>query len=345
MINPILEGEYQKIAAALGENISQFRDKKFLITGADGLIASYLTDFLLWLNEMYQMNIYVYAMSLRLSDLGARFQPNPNLCFIEQNLNEPLTQHYVADYVIHAASNAHPLAFSRNPVGTMKTNLIGTMNLLEMLKETTSKFVYISTGEVYGNNVDHDFTEDDLGLIDSKIARSCYPESKRAAETLCMCYNQQFNIPVNVLRLCYIYGASITNENSRADAQFLRNALDGVDIVMKSEGAQRRTYCYVADMVNALLCVLVKGDDAQVYNVANPHSIASVREYAETLAEVSGVAVRFELPDEVERKGYSKQLNSILDSSKLQSLGWEPLYDLKAGLSHTFTIKKEQLHA
>lgn len=309
-----LENEYKKLVDLLGDEILKLNNKSFFITGATGLVASYLVDFIMWYNTAYSQNIYVYAVSSKLEKLQKRFKANKNLCFIEQNLNEPLKKKYEADYIIHAASNAHPLAFSKDPVGTMKTNLTGTMNLLEMIKDTAACFLYISTGEIYGNNADKPFTEDDFGMIDSKLVRSCYPESKRAAETLCMSYNHQYNIKANILRLCYVYGAAITNENSRADA------------------------------VYAMLYVILYSKDSQVYNVANPNSIASIREYAETLSELAEVSLQFEIPDEIEKQGYSKPLDSILDASKLMDLGWQPQYDLKTGLSHTLMIKKEEKH-
>lgn len=223
----------------------------------------------------------------------------------------------------------------------MKANLFGTMNLLELAKKSNSKFLYLSSGEIYGNNIDHDFTEDDLGAVDTKLARSCYPESKRAAETLCVSYCDQFGIHTNIARLCYVYGHTITDDNSRADAQFLRNVLLGKDIVMKSQGLQRRTYCYVADAVSALLFILLNGVKSEVYNIANPNSIATIAQYAQILANIAKVNLKFELPDEIEQKGYSKQADSILSAQTLISCGWNPFYDLKNGLEHTFKIKKE----
>jgi nucleoside-diphosphate-sugar epimerase len=141
-----------------------------------------------------------------------------------------------------------------------------------------------------------------------------------------------------------VYGGTITDTNSRADAQFLRNAVNGEDIVMKSEGLQRRTYCYVADAVSAILTILLRGKSPEVYNVANPESIVSVREYAQTLANVSGVQLRFELPDSVEAKGFSKPADSILDSTKLQSLNWKAFYDIQKGLRNTYEIKAGGLY-
>ena len=335
MIPNILMDEYNKITKLLNYN---FKDKKFLITGANGLIGSYLVDYLSFTGAK------VYAMSRSIDKLKFRFN-NQNIKLIEQDLNEPLKINNKFDYIIHAASNAHPLAFSQDPVGTMKTNLFGTINLLEMSKNSNSKFLYLSSGEIYGNNIDHDFTEDDLGVVDTKITRSCYPESKRAAETLCVSYCDQFGIHTNIARLCYVYGHTITDDNSRADAQFLRNALLGKDIAMKSKGTQRRTYCYVADAVSALLFILLNGVKSEVYNIANPHSIVTIAQYAQILANIANVNLKFELPDEIEQKGYSKQADSVLSAQKLINIGWKPLYDINVGLEHTFRIKKESINA
>ena len=300
-----------------------------------------MIDFLLYLNKKLSLNIIIYAISRSKKRLEERFSvKSKNLFLIEQDLNEQFQISFRPDYIIHAASNAHPKAFALDPVGTMKTNLIGTINLLDSIKDLNCKFLYISTGEIYGNNIDHPFTENDLGVIDTKIARSCYPESKRAAETLCISYAEQYGIHVNIARLCYVYGATITDTNSRADAQFLRNALDGQDIIMKSEGLQKRTYCYVTDAISGLLTILLNGKKSEVYNIANPNSIVSVKEYAQVLAKCAGVNLIFELPDEIEKKGFSKPANSILDSNKLQSLGWNANFNIETGLKNTLLIKK-----
>lgn len=330
MVYKLIEEEYDKISTILNFNL---KDKTFLITGANGLIGSYMIDYLTFIGAK------VYAMSRSLEKLKNRFFNNTNITFIEQDLTKPFIFNIPCDYVVHTASNCHPLSFSTDPVGTMKANLFGTMNLLDYIKQYGGKFLYLSTGEIYGNNIDHAFTENDLGIVDTKISRSCYPESKRAAETLCISYNAQYNINVNIARLCFVYGPTITDTNSRADAQFLRNAICGEDIVLKSKGEQKRTYCYVADAVSALLYILLYGDKNGFYNIANPNSIVSVKEYAEILAEIAGVELQFELPDAVEAKGYSKQADSILDSSKLQQLGWKPLYNFKEGIKHTYEIK------
>lgn len=333
--------EFKNIAKFLNSYLYKLNNKVFLITGACGMIGAYLIKFLLYLNDSQKLNIQIYAVSRLKEKLEKCFKNNTkNLFFIEQNLNIPFEFPQTFDYIIHAASNAHPLAFSQNPVDTMKTNLLGTISLLDMIKDTRTRFLYISSGEIYGNNIDKPFVETDLGYIDTKSVRSCYPESKRAAETLCMAYKEQYNTDINIARLCYIYGPTITDDNSRADAQFLRNAINGEDIVLKSQGLQKRTYCYVADCVSALLTILLKAPSGEVYNVANPNSIVSVREYAQTLADIANVALKFDMPDEIESKGYSKQADSILNSQKLIDLGWNAKYSLLEGLKSTFEIKK-----
>ena len=341
MNNAVFKEEYSNVLSILNSDIDKLKNKSILITGANGLIGSYIVDFLRYLNSEKSYNISIYAMSRSAEKLEKRFGIGSGVNIVEQDLNKPLNQKIECDFIIHAASNAHPRAFSQDPVGTMKTNLLGTMNLLELALENKAKFLYISSGEIYGSNIDHNFTENDLGVIDTKESRSCYPESKRAAETLCMAYNSQYGIDVNVARLCYVYGGTITDTNSRADAQFLRNAIGGEDIVLKSKGLQKRTYCYVADAVSAILAILLRGKSPEVYNVANPDSIVSISEYAQTIADIVGVNLKFELPDDIEAKGYSKAANSILDSTKLQKeLCWKAFYGIKEGLTQTYNAIK-----
>jgi len=300
VINNILETEYKRITDFIGKSLS---NKSILVTGANGLIGSYLVDYLSSIESK------VYAMSRSVEKLRKRFGTNSKVIFIEQDLSQSFSLDTNFDYIIHAASNAHPIAYSQDPVGTMLTNFVGTLSLLKCAKESNSKFLY------------------------------CYPESKRAAETLCVAYSQQYGVTVNVARLCYVYGPTITDTNSRADAQFLRNALNKEDIVMKSEGSQRRTYCYVADCVSALLKILIDGQNGEFYNIANPDSIVSVKEYAQTLANISGVKLKFEVPNDVEAKGYSTFADSILCADKLCSLGWKAIYSIREGLEHTLKIK------
>ena len=315
--------------------------KSILITGANGLIASVLVDRLAYMNPDENAGIELYALVRNREKAEKRFENYLEqnwFHIIEQDVCEPLQMNLKMDYIIHAAGNAHPLAFSKDPVGTMKANVLGTMQLLEhACKYGTEKFLYLSSSEIYGENPIYEkgFTEDSWGKIDSMNPRACYPESKRAAEALCASYASQYGITMNVVRPGYIYGAEITQDNSRADAQFFRRAAAGEDIIMKSTGCQIRSYCYVEDTVSAIITVLTKGTAGEAYNIANHNSNVSVKEFAQTIADCAGVDLKFELPDDVEARGYSKVTRAVLASDKLEQLGWSAEYSLKDGVTES----------
>ena len=315
------------------------RGSVWLVTGASGLIGSTLTDALCRCGA----DITVIAVGRDERRLRDRFEGCPRVIPFARDISVSAEGLPRADYIVHAASNAHPLAFSQDPVGTMRANLLGTMNLLEHLRGTGGRRLLLcSTGEVYGQR-DTPSSESDPGLVDTMDPRSCYPESKRAAETLCAAYVRQYGLEAVIARLCYVYGPAITPENSRADAQFLRRALAGEDIILKSEGTQRRSYCYAADAGNALLTVMLKGSSGEAYNIASRGGEASIREYAETLAGLAGVNVRFELPPEAERQGYSRVTRAVQDPAKLEALGWRAKYTLREGLKRTLAIARGRL--
>ncbi len=320
--------------------------KRFLITGATGLVGSFLADALIFMNETRGAGIEIYAAGRREEGVRARFGESfgrPYFHYLPYDAAKPIGFDAPVDCVVHAACSAHPLAYSKDPVGTMQANLVGTMNLLEYLRgQENARLLFLSTGEIYGENPDlpNGFSETDHGWVDSMLPRSCYPESKRAAETLCAAYAAQYGVDAVVARLCHVYGPTLTSANSRADAQFLRKALAGEDIVMKSAGSQVRSFCYAADAVGAILTLLAAGGRGQAYNVANRDSVASIREYAETLADIAGVKVVFDLPPEAEKAGYTKITRAVFDAAKLEALGWQPRYTLREGLEATYASLK-----
>lgn len=332
------------LAEACGNvpGLEALKGKRVLVTGATGLIGSCLVDALMLLNAERGMDVEIHAAGRSASGMRERFgvaMGNPRFHYVPYDAAKPLSLDFQAYYVVHAATSAHPLAYATDPVGTMQASVVGTMSLLEALKGWgRGRFLLLSTGEIYGENpaLPEGFSETDTGVIDTMRPRSCYPEGKRAAETLCACYAAQYGADAVVARLCHVYGPTFTASNSRADAQFLRNALEGRDIVMKSAGSQVRSWCYVTDAVAALLTLLVKGDAGQAYNVANRHSVASIREYAQTLADIAGVKLAFELPPEVEKAGYTRVSRAVLNPAKLEALGWQARLGLRQGLEESW---------
>ena len=336
------------LTAACGDipGLDALRGARVLVTGVTGMIGSCLVDMLRVLNASRGMEIEIHAAGRSAAGVKRRFgaaADDPRFHFVSYDATKPLSLDFEADYVVHAATSAHPLAYATDPVGIYQANVVGTMNLLEALRGWGhGRFLLLSTGEIYGENptLPEGFSETDTGAIDAMKPRACYPEGKRAAETLCACYAAQYGVDALVARLCHVYGPTFTVSNSRADAQFLRNALAGQDIVMKSAGSQVRSWCYVADAVRALLTLLIRGEAGQAYNVANRNSVASIREYARTLADIAEVKLVFERPPELEQAGYTRISRAVLNPSKLEALGWRPRYDLRAGLEETYQCCK-----
>lgn len=182
--------------------------------------------------------------------------------------------------------------------------------------------MYISTGEIYGEGSGTPFRETDSGYVDCATPRACYPSSKRAAETLCVSYGVEYGVDTVIARLCHTYGPHFTESDNRVYAQFIRNVLHGEDILMKSDGSQYRSWCYVVDAVRALLFILMKGESGNAYNVADPDSCFSIRQLALEVASSVGRKVIVELPDEIEKKGFSVVNVATFDISKLLALGY-----------------------
>lgn len=323
-------------------------DKTILVTGASGLIGSCLIDSLLYANINYGRKFRVYALGRNEQKLRNRFayaKENNGIQFVCSDITNPLPDGLHLDYIIHAASNADPRSYALQPTETLLTNVLGTKSVLDYAKiHQGCRVLLTSTFEVYGDaGKNGPLTEDSLGLIDFHKMRNCYPASKVCAELLCQGYAEQFGVDYVVARLCGIYGPTMSTSDSKAQAQFIMNALKGEDIVMKSKGEQMRSYCYVTDAVSALLTVILKGQSGEAYNIADDKSIMSIANFAKCASDVSGVSIMFDVPDEAEAKGFSKPVNVVMENGKLKALGWQANFDCMRGIESTLAIMKETM--
>lgn len=318
--------------------LHKLNNANVLITGGNGLIASSFIETLVEMDEKMSLGMNIYVLCRNEKKAKERFEPYlkmGNFHLIIQDVCAPLDVAVDFQYIIHAASAASPKAFNTVPVDVMCANFVGTLNLLNYsLKMKNVRFMFVSSSEVYGENEEgiELFSEDMSGNIDYTRFRSCYPESKRAAETLCMSFKKQYNSDVVVVRPAYIYGRNILEENSRADVYFLKQVLHGEDIVMYSEGTQIRSYCYVNDCVAGMLYALLLGDNGEVYNIGNQDCIVTLKEYAQTLADVGGVRLRYEPDQAPQNTVFLKTTKCVLDTTKLEKLGWKPQYSLVEGI-------------
>jgi len=320
-------------------------DGSVLVTGGSGLIGSCIID-LLMLSNSFGRHFEVYALGRNKKKLQERFKSflvSDHLHFVEQDVMKPFDDSITYDYIIHGASNADPRNYALYPAETMLINIEGAKNVLNYCKDhRNTRALLMSTFEVYGNASKDIYAESDCGIVDLNMLRSCYPESKRCMEVLTRCYTDEYGVNAVIGRLSSIYGPTMAKDDSKAHAQFIRNGLNGENIVLKSKGEQRRTYCYVIDAVTGLLCVLAKGERGEAYNISNEQSVVSIAEVAQTVADITGTKVIMQLPDEIERKGYSNPQNCILDNKKLRMLGWSGHYNLLEGCKETLGILKDQ---
>lgn len=294
-----------------------------LITGATGLIGSCLVEVLM---ERKQKDYHVFASGRNRERAMQRFQKyagDPAFHFIQHDVIEPLQCNIDFQYIIHAASNASPNFFVTKPVEVIKANINGVSNLMDYgLKHGLKRFLFVSSGEVYGEGDGRVFTEDYSGYVDCTSPRSCYPASKRAAESLCVSYAQEYGVEVVIARPSHTYGPHFTESDNRVYAQFIRNVLRGENIVMKSTGEQFRSWCYVVDCVSGLLHILLKGESGQAYNIADENSNISIKELAEMIAKIGGKHVIMDVPSDAEKAGYNVVTKSVFETCKLKALGW-----------------------
>lgn len=310
-----------------------------LVTGATGLIGSCLVDVLMTNpNKDYQ----VYALGRNEKRAQARFlqfKDEPSFHFLLGDVTQPLASDKPFHFIIHAASNGSPNFFANNPVEVMKSNLFGVSNLIEYgLAHGMKRFLYVSTGEVYGVNEAATLDESSYGYVDILNTRSCYPSSKRAAETLAMCYAGEYGADVVVARPCHTYGPHFTESDNRVYAQFIRNVLNSEDIVMKSAGTQYRSWCYVEDCVSAFLYILLKGKCGEAYNIADKSSVVTIRELAEMIAHIAGRKVIMQILSDIEKNGFTPIKRAVFDTAKLEALGWSVSGSMEEKLRRTIDI-------
>lgn len=346
------ENYIQSILSIAASNIdwSKLKERSILISGATGMIGSFLVDVLLEKNNKDKMNCTVYALGRSEEKLKSRFSKHiddSHLVFLQYDIQEPLSYDNIGtvDYVVHLASNTHPFLYSTDPIGTILTNVLGVKNMLDFsVEHHATRFAFASSNEMYGENRGDVelFTEDYCGYINCNTLRAGYPESKRCGEALCQAYKTQKGLDIVIPRLTRTFGPTMSMSDTKAASQFINKGIMGEDIVLKSAGTQYFSYTYVADAVSGLLTVLLSGENGEAYNIADESGDIMLKDFAAIVAEISGTSVVFEIPDAIEAAGYSKATKARLDGSKLKALGWKPQFDIRTGIEKTLEILKPE---
>lgn len=335
--NPLYQEDISNILSV--RNIETLHGKSILVTGATGMVGVMLIDVLMAMGD-----VKIYAVGRNKEKayerLGEYFD-NPCFKFICHDVCMPFNDDIKVDYIVPAASNTHPLAYSQYPIETIMINVKGVENALNLAEKCGATVVYTSTNEIYGNAISNEvFTEDYNGRLNLSNARSCYNESKRVAEAMCQSYISERGVSVKIVRLCRIFGPTMLESDSKASSQFIKKAIKNEDIVLKSEGNQYYSYTYVADAVAGLLYVLLNGEIGTAYNISSEKTNIHLKDFARLCAEYNGKNVVFELPSEKERSGFSIATQAILDNTRLKNLGFQPMYEMEDAVNRTIKILK-----
>lgn len=321
-------------------DLSFYNHKTLFIAGACGLVMSYLIDTLLS-NKDLDIKIIALAHS---PNSGLRFKEDKRLSFIYGDVKDSELIHNIKDkidIVINGASLVDPKSYKERPIDTMLINIYGTKNLLDLSVRNNATFLLTSSCEIYGEADVESIDESYCGKLDPMDVRSCYNESKRASETLCVSYSVEHGIKTLIARLSRTFGPTQSYKDTKALSQFLKNGLHHEDIVLKSKGEQLFSYTYVQDVVSGILTILEKGNSANAYNVTNRETLR-LKDVAQIVADISNTKVIFDLSDDgMNKAGYSRVTKGILDPSKLESLGWQSQVSIKDGIKNTLEIFKQ----
>ena len=330
-----------------GLDWQKLRGKTIAISGATGMVGTFLIDVLLRKNDTAQLGCHVLALG-RSEEKARERLPyfdredfSFETCDVSVHGARPCTP---ADIIFHLASATHPRAYASDPIGTIASNMTGLSNLLDYgVVSQADAFVFASSVEIYGENRgDTDsFSEDYLGYIDCNTLRAGYPEAKRAGEALCQAYMAQKNLPVFIPRLPRIFGATVLPSDTKAISQFIFKGVAREDVVLKSEGTQFFSYLHVRDAVCGMLWALTRGEQGAAYNLADSSCDMALRDIATVIAENAGTQVVFDLPDETEKAGYSTATRAILNPSRAHTLGWRASLTMPEGLSRTIATLQD----
>lgn len=259
-----------------------------------------------------------------------------DLVLITHDVSEPLSLPYPIHYIIHAASPASPRFYKDAPLSVIYPNVLGTINMLNLARTNPVRSIlYFSSGEVYGEFAG-EIDENAYGIVDPTSLRSCYAESKRMGENLCIAYASEYGLPVKIARPFHTYGLGMKLDDGRVFADFVRSVVMGEDIVLTSSGEAKRSFLYLSDATLAYFLILTKGANNEAYNVANEQAVVSIKELAQIIASLfpeKGLKVRFEPPNESYMP--SPILSCDVKTAKLNALGFSPKVSIEEGFSKT----------
>lgn len=333
--------DYENIISHI--SIEKCSGRCFLITGATGFLGSWLVNVLMYLNEkgIMPQKCYVIAMCRNRDKAFHKFSQymgNENFEILEQRVEEPIRLLKNIDYIIHAASIAVTSHFNDSAADVLTANIIGMYQLLEFSKSHQVKAVlFLSSGAVYGKEENEicEICEDDFFRLDFTKLENCYAEAKRVGEMLCKAYYKQYHVPAKTVRISHTYGPGIDIQDGRVFSDFVKNILNGEDLIIKGTGLDSRPFCYISDAVIAFFKILFDGIEGEAYNMANSQQTVTISELAEILTETAFQEKKLKVQYLNGRVTTPAAKKIIVNTDKLFSLGWQPQIDIVEGFRRT----------
>jgi len=301
--------------------------KRILITGGAGFLGSHLCDRLMDDgNDLLCLDNFFTGSKQNIRHLIGK----PNFELIRHDLVNPIFLE--VDEIYNLACPASPIHYQYNPVKTVKTSVMGAINMLGLAKRVKAKILQASTSEVYGNPTIHPQKEDYWGNVNTIGIRSCYDEGKRCAETIFFDYHRQNKVNIRVVRIFNTYGPRMHPNDGRVVSNFIVQALANKDITVYGDGSQTRSFCYVDDMIEGMIRMM-KGPDDFIgpVNLGNPRE-SSILELAEMIIRLTGSKYKIVFNPLPQDDPLQRQPDNTLAKEKLQ---WEPSIDIEQGLKKT----------
>ena len=347
-ISKVIAEDIANLADALKGLRSHFEGRTFLITGAGGFLGRYMVFLLKYLNDnILERKASAFLLDNFITGYEQQVVSDGQLMFQRHNVIEPFETTQPIDYILHAAEIASPYSYTKFPIETMDVGTMGTRNMLELARaKNVKQFLFFSSSEVYGDpDSRHVPTPETYnGNVSIMGPRSCYDESKRFGETMCLAFWRTFNVPVKIVRPFNVYGPGIRPDDYRVLPNFIEHALRKEPLPIHGDGRNTRSFCYINDALEAIFKVLFSDAAGEAFNIGNPVPEISVMDLATLVAEVVPHHVEIlhvDPPHAVYATSDPKR--RCPDISKLQSVvDFKPRYDLKEVLRRTIEWFSEQ---
>lgn len=335
---PVVISDMREICARIP--VHEFDNKTVLVTGANSMLGTYVAYAFLHMahNEGVNVRTVVLTRSIdRTRELYRESHGSSYFDIIDSDITRPLSYDGPVDYIFHFAGNASPRAINTDPEGILRSNLIGTFNVMDFAREKGAKVIFASTREVYGASEEELLSENSFGRLDPMDNRSCYPESKRAAESILRAYHLQYGVECVSARIAHCYGPGMKIDNDgRVMADFIGDAVNGRDITLNSAGDAIRAFCYLSDAVTALILLALRGESGTPYNLSNETEPLPIRDVARLICELqTRHSIRVVFSGQQPTAGYCAYKRVALDNSRIAELGFSPSVSLREGIRRT----------